>query len=222
MISENLAVRLETEGTKMGGYGSGRYGGRPTTAESLRVELDWMLRNKRAITGKLVWGNLSWTSRGEPSGNISYTCDMRDPEQSFLELRFTVTDRWSGEKTDYKQHVPLTYTVPSFGGRRWWMVCPANGTRVGKLYCPPGGHTFASRTAWRLAYHSQRITDRDKPFEALFRLQRRLGCQEGWEQPIRRPKGMWQRTFDRHWQQYLELDAACAVQMMAVIGLLGG
>lgn len=205
----------------MGGYGSGRQGGRPTAEASLRVEFDWMLRNKRAIPGSLVWGSLSWTCGGQPSGNINYTCDMRHPEHSFLELRFTVTDRWSNEKTDYKQHIPITYTVPNYGGRRYWLICPANGRRVGKLYCPPGGHTFASRTAWRLGYHSQRIGTRDKPFEALFRLQKKLGCREGWEQPIRRPKGMWRSTFARLEKQYWELDAQCAAEMMVMTMRLG-
>ena len=79
------------------------------------------------------------------------------------------------------------------------------------------GIAFASRQAWRLGYQSQRHASRDRPFEALSRLQKKLGCNEGWEQPIQRPKGMWRRTFRRHEERYWELDAECAAQMMVVI-----
>lgn len=204
----------------MGGWGSGRQNGRPVADSALRIDFAWMLRQRLAIPGELKIGALRWTNNGQPSGNINYTCDMSDLESGRLELRFTVKDNRSGEKSDYVQNVLLSYSVPHFGGKRWWMHCPTNGDRVGKLYCPNGAHTFASRTAWRLGYNSQRITDRDKSFEALFRLQRRLGCKEGWEQPIRRPKGMWRKTYARLEQRYWQTDAQCSAQMMAAISLL--
>ena len=86
-------------------------------------------------------------------------------------------------------------------------------------HMPRNGDRFASRKAWRVQYKSQRVTDRDKPFEALFRIQRRLGCDEGWEQPIRRPKGMWHRTYQRLENRYWDLNDQCTVQMMAVVGM---
>lgn len=201
----------------MGGYGSGRQGGRPVADSAFFVDIAWMLRTGRALEGQSITGSLGWTRRGEPSGNISYTCDMRDLANASLELRFTVSRRSTGESRDYKQHVPLSYTVPNYGGRRWWMHCPVNGSRVGKLYVPAGGDIFASRTAWKLAYQSQRDAPRDKPFNALFRLQSKLGCTQGWEQPIRRPKGMWGRTYAKLEDRYWELDAQCAHQMMGVL-----
>lgn len=204
----------------MGGWGSGRQGGRPTADSALFVEIGWMLRTGRAEEGRCLSGRLSWTCRGEPSGTINYTCDMRDLHDAHLELRFTVTTRSTGDKRDYVQRVPLSYTVPHYGGRRWWMHCPVNGSRVGKLYVPAGGDIFASRTAWRLGYHSQRSTHRDRPFEALFRLQKKLGGKEGWEAGLYRPKGMWRLTYERHWQRYLELDAICAAEMMGVMSRL--
>lgn len=204
----------------MGGYGSGRRHGRPIADSAMRIDLAWMLRNNYATPGFQRTGTLSWNCSGEPSGNISYTCDMRDAAASRLELRFTVSDGRTGDKRDYVQHVRLSFTEPHFGGKRWWMHCPANGSRVGKLYCPTGVHTFASRTAYGIAYSSQRIADRDKPFEALFRIQAKLGCKEGWEQPIRRPKGMWRRTYARLERRYWELDRQCGAEMMGVIGRL--
>ncbi|ANU08450.1 hypothetical protein A6F65_02164 [Paraurantiacibacter namhicola] len=101
------------------------------------------------------------------------------------------------------------------------MHCPVSGRRVGKLYLPTGGDIFASRQVWRLGYHSQRDAARDKPFTRLFRLQKKLGCTQGWEQPISKPKGMWERTWQRHLADYWRLDAECAVEVAAMIDRLG-
>jgi hypothetical protein len=193
----------------MGGYGSGRNGGRPTADMSLRVDLAWMIRTGKAKPGSLIWGSLSWTCGGEPSGSISYETDMTDPDNARLILKYR---RGSGDTAEQvRQEIILTYSQPHYGGRRWWMMCPYGGGRSGKLYLPPGGDRFASRKAWRLGYQSQRIAERDRPFEALFRLQKKLGGRQGWEGGLeRRPKGMWHRTYKRHWEEYFRLDRLCA------------
>lgn len=205
----------------MGGYGSGRYGGRPVAEEALRIDIAWMLREGLAKPGQSITGTLRWTCRGEPSGNVSYACDMRDPDNGMLELRFKVTRQREGTSKDYVQRIRLSYTQPHFGGRRWWMHCPHTGERVGKLYVPSGGDIFASRKAWRIGYRSQRIAAHDRPFEGLFRLQRRLGCPEGWEMPIRRPKGMHHRTFERFEDEYWRLDQRCGLAIAGVMARLG-
>jgi hypothetical protein len=129
-----------------------------------------------------------------------------------------------GKPQQIEQRIALVSTVPHFGGRRWWMLCPLTGRRVGKLYMPPGAAKFGSRVAWRrpLLYRSQRVAHRDRPFEKLFRLQRKLGSYEGWEAGLRKPKGMWRRTYERHLERYWELDAQCGAEMSAVVRRLGG
>ncbi|WP_298465651.1 hypothetical protein [uncultured Erythrobacter sp.] len=204
----------------MGGFGSGRRFGDPVAEEALRIDIAWMVRTKRAVPGSEVWGSLSWTCGGEPSGNINYTCDMTDLENAILELRFKVTRRSTGQSTDHVQCIQLSYTEPNFGGKRWWMHCPRMGERVGKLYCPAGAELFASRKAYSIGYRSQRITRRDAVFERLFRIQKKLGCEEGWGNWITRPKGMHHRTFERYLDEYEYLDGLCAVEMMQVIGIL--
>lgn len=202
----------------MGGYGSGRQGGRPTASASRRVDLTWMLRQGLARPGQRRGGTISYTCGGQDSGSISYVAAMDEPGEERLELSYT---RGSGDDREHvNQTVRLCFTVPHYGGKRWWMICPYRGIRVGKLYMPPGGDRFASRQAWRLGYQSQRDAPRDKPFSALFRLQSKLGCPEGWEMPIRRPKGMWHRTFERHLERYWELDRQCSLEMMGLLRLL--
>lgn len=202
----------------MGGFGSGRGGGRPTAEQSLRIDLAWMLREGLAREGCSVPGTLRWNCGGEPAGSISYVANMSEPGDEGLLLKFSRGEGGGSESVE--QRVRLTYTEPNFGGKRWWMICPYRGLRVGKLYLPPGGDRFASRKAWQIGYQSQRIAERDRPFEALFRLQKRLGCLQGWEQPIRRPKGMHHSTYSRLEEEYWRLDELCAVEMMRVIGLL--
>ncbi len=204
----------------MGGYGSGRQYGRPTADASRRIDLAWMIRNGMARPGYEKSGILRWNRGGEPSGSISYRADMRELGCERLILDYT---RGEGdEREEVEQSIRITFSEPNFGGKRWWMLCPYRGHRAGKLYLPPGGDRFASRKAWRLGYQSQRISQRDRPFEALNRLQKRLGCPQGWEQRIKRPKGMHRQTYGRLLDEYEYLDGLCAVEMMRTVGLLQG
>lgn len=175
----------------------------------------------RAAPGYETTGSIHYTCGGQPSGSIGYRCDMRDLENAKLTLNYIRTP-YGGEPEKVEQHIWLTYTRPNYGGRRWWMICPYGGGRVGKLYLPPNGDRFASRKAWRVGYLSQRNTEHDRPFEALAKLQKRLGCEEGWEKPIRRPKGMWKKTYAEYERRYWELDAQCSAAMMDKLAALGG
>lgn len=200
----------------MGGYGSGRYSGRPLADNCLRIDIGWMIRKGLAVPGQWCSGQLTWSRDGEPYGSVGYSCDMTDPEAGELVLRFT-SGAARGNPKGHVQRIGISYTVPHLGGRRWWLHCPITGERIGKLYIPPGGDIFASRKAWRLGYHSQRIAGRDRAFEALFRLQRRLECPQGWEQPIRRPKGMHRRTYARLEDEYWRLDHQCSQTMIPIM-----
>jgi len=205
----------------MGGWNSGRSGGRPTADLSLRVDIAWMIRSGRAQPGSFMSGSLSWSyGRDDPAGSINYKVDMVDCYDSKLILNYTRGS--GGDKESVEQIVRLVFTEPHYGGKRWWMVCPYRGIRVGKIYLPGGGDRFASRKAWRLGYKSQRIAHRDRPFEKLFRLQKKLGAPQGWEAGLPRPKGMWHRTYDKHFERYLELDEQCAIEMMGVMSRLSG
>lgn len=204
----------------MGGFGSGRSGGRPTAGLSKRIDIAWMLRTGRAIPGKCIMGTLSWSIGGDPAGSISYTADMADMDAAEMRLSYT---RGEGDEREHvKQTVRLTYSEPNFGGRRWWMICPYRHNRCGKLYLPNLGDRFAGRLAWRLGYRSQRVAHHDRPFERLSALQKKLGCDQGWEAGLYRPKGMHHRTFERHLARYWELDNECGAAMMSVLNRLSG
>jgi hypothetical protein len=116
------------------------------------------------------------------------------------------------------QHIPLTFTVPHYGGRRWWMIC--DGQRVAKLYKPPCGSSFGSREAWRLAYNSQREDARARAFGRLSRLQRKLRCEERWGVEPSRPKGMWRSKYHRLIAALREADVRCLALMESTVSEL--
>jgi len=139
---------------------------------------------------------------------IRLSYDLVDPYEAFLRLNYTSAIA-ANERVNVDQRVPLTFTEPHFGGRRWWMICPYGGRRVAKLLLPPGGNRFASREEWQLVYLSQCQGERARAFERLFRLQRKLGCDERWGAEPSRPKGMWHSTFKGFLQEYRDLDTHC-------------
>lgn len=184
----------------MGGWNSGRSGGRPTADSCLQIDLAALLRNGRIREGDYVTGSLRWTCRGEPSGSVSYACNMFDPHRATLRLNYTRGPDEQREQVE--QTIALRFTTPHYGGRRWWMICPYQHMRVSKLYLPPNGDRFASRQAWRLGYRIQRVPHHERPLERLFKLQAKLGCELGYGNWPSRPKGMWHRTYARELKRF--------------------
>src|SRR5262249_38976029 len=63
-----------------------------------------------------------------------------DPENSWLCLRYSMADYWSGEEFKIDDKVYLAPTRPHFGGLRWWFVAASAAFSFGALtvprYCP--------------------------------------------------------------------------------------
>ena len=180
----------------MGGYGSGRTGGKPIAEQCRQIDLCRMFREGTARDGQFSSGILHWSCRGQPLGSISYFFDLIDPNDARLTLKFALGSRDSDKQI--VQVIPLRFTVPHFGGRRWWMICPVDHTTVSKLYMPLNAQRFAGRGAWHLGYRSQRVAPTNQPLERLFRVRAKVGLERGCNDPLLRPQGMWRRTFARH------------------------
>lgn len=151
-----------------------------------------MLKAGKARDGHVTMGELGWSWQGHLSGWITFLCDLTDPHDAWLVLQFHHQEGQASEPV--LQSIQLQYTVPQFGGRRWWMICPFEQVRAAKLYMPLHGGRFASRQAWRLGYRSQRIAPANKPLHRLFQFKERLGDEHSLTGPLVRPKGMWRRT----------------------------
>lgn len=177
----------------MGGFNSGRHGGKSCTGDKLALDVRRLQRDGFLKPG-LSFG-WTWTRRGEKVGNI----DIRtDTDRVILNYRQRPN---GGEWQDMEYPVRLAWTPCNYGGQRVWWLCPAVGCgrRVAVLY---GGAVFACRHCHRLAYRCQREAPDDRATRRADKLRDRLG----WEAGILngeggKPKGM-------HWKTYWRLKAS--------------
>lgn len=195
----------------MGGYGSGRQGGKATVegCRSLKLNVNRVTRAVRSAlrdlpegrgltAGPSVW---SWTAPGETVLCARVLVTLRlDHWRGEARLQFDV-DHWSRKTGPQDQVVQMETTPCRYGGRRWWWLCPVTWRRCATLYLPNGGTRFLSRGpgAYRLAYASQNSGPLERSHGRLARVHRKLGGEyDGLYSPLpSRPKWMRHRTYDR-------------------------
>ncbi len=176
----------------MGGWGSGRYGGRPT-AEGCSAHV---LTTAFLHRCKVRYGQFAISAPTEHERlALGFTLDTRDRHYSFIELEH---EPFTDEESALRYRVELVTTQPPFGGIRWWFLCPRTGRRVSKLFLPRGGRQFLSRQAYRLGYACQRIDASDRIHMRARRLHRALGGEGNWmDGPPDKPKWMRWGTYER-------------------------
>lgn len=191
----------------MGGYGSGRRGGRETTADYRRLDVRELHRTGVLTPG---WrGGWCWTRRGEKRAEINI-----EVHELAMVLRYSATT--NGERKSYDYAVGLVRTKCTFGGARPWMLCPCCGRRVAVLF---GGAMFACRRCRGLAYESQRETAGDRAIRRADAIRDRLKWEPGILNPDGcKPRGMRWRTF---WQLKAEHDRLRGVGMEGIARQLG-
>ena len=137
-------------------------------------------------------------ANGEPCGTIEVLVEKEDIVLSYRAASW-VASNWKS----IQQRVPITWTDCHFGGQRPWFCCSVRangrycGQRVAVLY--GDGKSFACRNCCQLAYESQR----EGAFLGAVRLSQKIRMRLGGSLapfgPIpEKPRGMWQRTYDRH------------------------
>jgi hypothetical protein len=139
----------------MGGFGSGRYGGRATVESALRLDIDDMMQWGGIRAFARLAGEMRFNFYGDQI-EVKFESRVGEPWESWLRLKYAMADYWTGEEVEIDDKIFLATTRPPFGGLRWWFVCPHLNRRVRKLYLPLGGRHFRSRRAYELAYASQR------------------------------------------------------------------
>src|SRR3984893_4236904 len=178
----------------MGGYGSGRSGGRPTVEDSLSLSLPRLFKTGWLKQGAWTSGTLRWSIVGTDEEIASIGFEARLGEKDgYVRLHWTSTSRWSGEKRQCENRIELTTRAQPLGGSRWWFVCPRTGQLAARLHLPSGADTFACRKAYRLAYRSQRETACDRAISRAFSLRHKLGDDGAIGDYVTKPKGMHQR-----------------------------
>ena len=164
VATNTLIILVFLGGCEVGGYGSGWSRGRKSKVEESLVLATKNIR--RTIGGGPgSFGSLSWSRGGEPYASIFYSVE-EGVEVGELALRLRYSKGEGETKRSENYPVRVVSTVPTYGGRRWWFLCPLCDRRAAKLYLPPGGRLFGCRTCHRLTYES--VHEAHK-FDALFR-----------------------------------------------------
>lgn len=120
----------------MGGYNSGRRGGKRTTDDMHVLDIRHIQRAGRLRPGQsFSW---QWSRRGEVTASVNMRTDTD---------RVTLTYRSrsnGGEWQDMNCQVYLAWTGCNYGAQRAWWLCPAVGCgrRVAVLF---GGKVYACR-----------------------------------------------------------------------------
>ena len=175
----------------MGGSNSGRYGGRPSIERtaSFRLPINSFRGLSMGIRGRAA---VVFHSTYDGEWPVTIEVNTLDRWAPYLELAH---EPRNGDEGEVRYRVNLTTTSPHLGGVRWWFRCPLRSYRCGVLYLPLGGRHFASRRAYGLVYECQKETRSDRHLRRARKLNYALGG-DGHEIP-ERPKGMWQRTYER-------------------------
>lgn len=139
--------------------------------------------------------SISWTCRGQPSGNITVEISTTGDHPYIL---FDYKVRRNGEEwRDVEYKTVLEKTQCRYGGFRWWFRCPNTkcNKRVRILYCH--GDYFVCRKCSGLWYDSQKYIRPDlRLFDDMFKA-------EDMERDLRRRYYAGKPT--RKYRRYLKL-----------------
>lgn len=193
----------------MGGYGSGRRGGRDTTDDLLRLDVRKLQRAGVLQPG--CCGGWQWALRGGRKASIAI-----ESSESSIGLRYTSTR--NGQRKDYDYQVWLSRSSCNFGGDRVWFVCPSCGRRVAVLF---GGAVYACRHCHQLAYESQRETSGERAIRRADKIRERLGWPAGVLTGLGdRPKHMHHATYLRLLNEYNRLTQIGLQAMALELGIV--
>ena len=93
----------------MGGYGSGRYGGRPTVESALRLDIDDMMQWGGIRAFARLAGGIRFNFYGDQI-EVKFESRVGDPWESCLRLKYAMADYWTGEKVEIDDKIFLATT----------------------------------------------------------------------------------------------------------------
>lgn len=151
----------------MGGYGSTRWNSHSkkyTVEDCYSLDTNLLAHEGKLRAGIHYFGGWQWqdTITGDRASSLGYEVDTTNSANSWVRLFYTITR--TRQTVNYK--ISLTTTLPHFGGRRWWFICPLVvknkycNRRVGKIHLPPYGRYYGCRHCYDLTYRSCQESDK--------------------------------------------------------------
>jgi hypothetical protein len=206
----------------VGGFGSGRYGGRATSEATASYVLNIsslrpFIVQERDLT--------CTTAFDESKFPVAIRLDTSNQLNAFVELVHLTRDDREGDRI-VRDRIRLVWTAPTYGGQRWWFVCPRTGRRTTKLFLPNGGWHFWSRQAYRLGYACQRDDRFSRLQRRAAKLNRQLGGDgwDSWDTPPTKPKWMRWRTYELKYERWARVvekaEGEFAVRAARILKLL--
>ena len=192
----------------MGGFNSGKRGGKRTTDQMRKLDIRRVHRAGSLVPGESCTWSWKWGI------DSVFRISMQASEDA-VTLCYRVTDHF-GEGRDYAYEVRIEWTSCNFGGKRAWWICPNCGRRVAVLW---GGRKYACRHCHRLAYQSTRTTPGSECYLKANKIRLRLGWGGGVASPLgSRPKWMHLTTYARLLRQLNTQCIAASHQLDATNG----
>src|SRR5262245_30562715 len=189
----------------MGGYGSGRSGGKCNVESAFRLDIRWCRQEGVIRQNTRIGGTLQFRSYQDDL-ELKYESRLAGEWDSWIRLQYRMDDYWTGEPLEIDDKIELTATRPKFGGIRWWFICPRSGRRVRILYLPLGGRHFWSRRSYRLGYASQSESVFDRALRKSRKLHYRLGGDPADDHYPDKPPRMRWTTYNRIMDRLREAD----------------
>ena len=150
--------------------------------------------------GQCLTGSVHFDKGGFP---VLMTVDLTHEWNCFVELIHPTRDDRESDPMVIDR-IQLTRTAPTYGGRRWWFLCPKTGYRATKLFLPNGRQHFWSRRGYDFGYACQREDRFSRLQRRAARLNRQLGGEglETWDMPPPKPKWMRWPTYEGKYERW--------------------
>ena len=175
----------------MGSSLSGRYRtkNRGSIDSMLRLDMRILRTMGFLCPGAVASGPVSWNRHGVSAGSISLSVDLRDQNNPFAMLRFSVND------VPKVQRVALEAVPCGFGGQRYYFRCPTSDRRC--VVLASVGGVFACRQVHRLSYSSQSESELDRLIQARQKAEARVFGRNGYPMPT----GINRKRLLRRWRE---------------------
>ena len=197
-------------------------GWRPRIESALRLSVAQFFAVGALVPGRETSGGWQWKCDGKAFASIGYRAKL-DETSGTLTLAYSVV--CDGERRSIECKIALVTVPCTYGGRRWYAVCPYTGRRALMLYKWEPVDLFCHRDAIRPrpTYAIQRVSGFERVITQRWALRRKMGdkLSDLLGEPIK-PKWMRWRTYDRYAARDEELEAQDARHMARALARMRG